>query len=287
MAQWLVPEPEWHAPASLGEALRLRAELGDAALVVAGGTFTGVLVGQRLVRPAAFLDLGRVPGLDAVEVVAGELHLGALVRHRQVERSPVVGAGWSSLAAAFAAVASPRIRNRATVGGVLCDADYASDPPTMLAALEARVVLASAAGSRELPVEGFITGHYSTQLREDELLVAVIVPASRARSTYLKFRSRSHEDRPCASVAVRATLEPDGTCADLRVVVGAVGDRPQLLAAACARAAGRPLDAESAAEVAAAYQEGVETLSDVRGSAAYRRRVVGVLVRRALEQVAA
>jgi carbon-monoxide dehydrogenase medium subunit len=283
-----VPEPEWYEPESLQEALRLRSQLGDSAVVVAGGTFTGILVGQRLIRPEAFLHLGSVPGLDRIEhggEGGADLRLGAMVRHRAVERSAAVRLGWESLGRAFAVVASPRVRNQATVGGVLCDADYASDPPAMFVALGARVVLASPRGTRELAVEDFITGHYSTQLRDDELLTHVVVPRTRARATYLKFRSRSHEDRPCAAVAVTADLEPDGTCRDLRVVAGAVADRPRLLRDACDLARGRRLDLEVAKSIARAYAEGVETLSDVRGSADYRRRVLGVVVRRALEEV--
>jgi carbon-monoxide dehydrogenase medium subunit len=281
-----VPEPEWHEPESLEEALRLRSELGDSALVVAGGTFTGILVGQRLVRPEAFLHLGRISELDGIEA-GSELRLGALVRHREVELSPEMRRRWPALSRTFAVVASPRVRNQATVGGVLCDADYASDPPAMFVALKASVRLASPSGSREVRVEDFITGHYSTELREDELLTEVLVPVPPARTTYLKFRSRSVEDRPCVAVAATAELEPDGSCRELRVVAGAVAERPVLLESACALATGKHLDESLARRIGDAYAEGVETLSDVRGSAAYRRRVLAVVVRRALQELAA
>ena len=279
-------EPEWHDPESLEGALRLRAQLGDAAMVVAGGTFTGILIGQRLVRPEAFLYLGGIPGLDRIEV-DGELRLGALVRHRAVELSPEIRRRWPSLSRTFALVASPRVRNQATVGGALCDADYASDPPAMFVALDASVRLTSQSGSRAVKVEDFITGHYSTELRDDELLTEVTVPAAPARATYLKFRSRSVEDRPCVAVAAAADLEPDGGCRGLRVVAGAVAERPVLLREACALALGRRLDSATARQVGDAYADAVETLSDVRGSSAYRRRVLGVIVRRALEELAA
>jgi carbon-monoxide dehydrogenase medium subunit len=281
-----VPEPEWHEPASLEEALRLRSRLAESATVVAGGTFTGILVGQRLIRPSAFLYLGHVAGLDTIEA-GEELRLGAMVSHRSVERSALVTAGWECLARTFAVVASPRVRNQATVGGVLCDADYASDPPATLVALGARVRLASVRGTREVPVEEFITGHYSTQLRDDELLTEVLVPRAPARAFYVKFRSRSSEDRPCVALAVAADLEPDGTCRELRVVAGAVADRPSLLRDACDLARGRRLDAALAGRIGQAYAEGVEALSDVRGSAGYRRRVLAVMVRRALEELVA
>src|SRR5262249_56719475 len=113
------------------EALALKAKRGDRVTVVAGGTFVGILVNQRLLQPEAFLSLQRVRGLEYVDA-NGELRLGALTTHRTVELSPVVPDGWPSLSRAFAQVASPRARNQATVGGRLADADHASDPPTIL-----------------------------------------------------------------------------------------------------------------------------------------------------------
>jgi carbon-monoxide dehydrogenase medium subunit len=247
-------EPEWMAPTSLEEALSLRAERGDEATVLAGGTFLGILMNQGFLQPTAFLSLGAVPELRAIEVVDGELRLGAMVTHRRVERE---AADWPVLARAFGLVASPRVRNVATVGGVLADADYASDPPAMLAALDARAVLRSPRGEREVTV--------------GELLVQVRVPAQPQRATYRKFRSRSAEDRPCAAVA--AVNGGDR----LRVVVGAVAETPQDFPDLC--------DGE-AAEVGAGYAERIEPLSDSRGSAKYRRRVIAAEVRRAVEEVA-
>ena len=255
------------APASLEEALALRAERGDEATVLAGGTFLGILMNQGFLTPSAFLSLGAVPELRRIEVVDGELRLGAMVTHRRVEREATE---WPVLARAFGLVASPRVRNVATVGGVLADADYASDPPAMLAALGARVLLRSPSGEREVSVEKLILGYYETCIRPDELLVEVRVPPEPERATYRKFRSRSSEDRPCAAVA--AVNGDDG----LRVVVGAVAETPQAFPELCE---GSP------EEVAAGYAERIEPLSDARGSASYRRRVIAAEVRRAVEEV--
>ena len=264
--------PEWLAPASLEQALSLRAERAEEATVVAGGTFIGLLVARRLLQPGSFLSLQHLSELDFVES-GDELRLGAMTRHRTVERSVAVRERWPSLAATFEIVASPRVRNQATVGGVLADADYASDPPAMLVALGARVVLRSVRGQRELPVEELIVGYYETSLSPDELLVEVRVPGGDHRAVYRKFRSRSHEDRPCVGVA--ACLRPDG----LRVVVGAVADRPQLFPELCDAGA-------DPAEVGRAYAEAIDPISDVSGSADYRRRIIAVEVRRALEELA-
>jgi carbon-monoxide dehydrogenase medium subunit len=223
--------------------------------------------------------LRSVPGLDYIEADRGILRLGAMTTHRAVERSPVVGEGWPSLAFAFSVVASPRVRNQATVGGVVADADYASDPPSMLAALGARVVTRSARAEREIPMDEFILGHYETALEEDELVTELRIPRSEGRSVYRKFRSRSGEDRPCISVAA---AEGDNS---LRVVVGAVADRPQYFPEICDLARGERVDGELAAEIGRRYAERIEPISDSRGSARYRHRVIAVEVRRALEDL--
>jgi len=268
----LSTEPEWLAPGSLEEALALKAERGEEATVVAGGTFVGILVNQRLLAPTAFLSLRRVPGLDYVRA-NGDLRLGAMTTHRAVELSPVVRERWPALATTFGLVASPRVRNQATVGGVLADADHASDPPAMLVALGARAVARSVRGEREIPIEDLIVSYYTTSLAPDELLVEVRVRGGPHRATYRKFRSRSHEDRPCVGVA--ACRRGD----ELRVVVGAVAERPQWFPDLCG-SVGDP------AEIGRAYAEAIEPISDVSGSSSYRRRVIAVEVRRALEELA-
>jgi carbon-monoxide dehydrogenase medium subunit len=282
-----VEEPEWHSPATVEEAITLKARLGDGATVVAGGTFTGILVANSLIRPQAFIHLGRVPGLDQIEIDS-ELRLGAMVTHRRVERSSEIRESpWASVAECFAQVASPRIRNQATVGGVLCDADYASDPPTLFVALGARVRLQSPLGDREVLVADFIKNHYETALRADELLVGVVVPRPPRHVSYFKFRSRSSEDRPCVGVAVAAAVDRASRCTSLRVVVGAVSGRPQEFPDACSVAVGQRMTVDVATEIGRRYSELASTLSDVRGSAGYRKRLIAVLVRRSLEALAA
>jgi carbon-monoxide dehydrogenase medium subunit len=275
------PEPEWLAPSSLEEALALRAQRGDEATVLAGGTFLGILMNQGFVQPSAFLALGGVRELHGIEVDGGVLRLRAMTTHSAVERSDRVLGTWPALARAFGVVASPRVRNQATVGGVLADADYASDPPAMLAALGARVVLRSARGQREVSVDELILGYYETCIAPDELLVEVLVPSAPERAVYRKFRSRSSEDRPC--VAVAATRDSGR----VRVVVGAVAEVPQHFPAVCALADHRPLEPALREEIARGYAERIEPMSDARGSATYRRRIAAVEVRRALEELAA
>ncbi|OLB32860.1 MAG: hypothetical protein AUG45_07735 [Ktedonobacter sp. 13_1_20CM_3_54_15] len=276
--------PQWLAPTSLQEALALRAQLGDEATVVAGGTFIGILMNQKIMQPQALLSLRNVSELAFIEASQDEgssLRIGAMTTHRAVERTSLIHQEWPVLASTFSLVASPRVRNQATVGGVLADADYASDPPTLLQALNARVVVRSEKSEREIPVEELIIGYYETSLRPDELLVEVRVPRNRERVVYRKFRSRSSEDRPCVAVAA---AQVDGK---LRVVVGAVAEKPQYFPEICALAEGETggYTRELVTEIGQRYAESIEPISDSRGSAAYRRRVIAVEVRRALEEM--
>lgn len=265
----------WHMPTSVNDVVRTRAELPEAP-IVAGGTFLGILVRQGLVEADEWISLQRVTELTRMHS-AGDLSVGAMVTHRHLELDDTVRTIWPGVAAAFRAVASPRVRNRATMGGVLADADYASDPPSMLVASNAVAEIASVRGTRRVPVEDLIVGHYSTSMEEDELITRVVVPRPTGAAVYRKLRTRSQEDRPASSVAAVVHGET------VRVVVGAVSDRPYHFADVCSQ--WRPGDLDSAREIGEEYASRIEYIDDNRGSAAYRRHVVGVEVRRALMAV--
>jgi carbon-monoxide dehydrogenase medium subunit len=263
----------WMTPRTVGEAVELKAA-HPGATVVAGGTFIGVLTRQGLHQADDWITLQHIPELR--EVGAGaDLTIGAMVTHRTIERSRDIAAGWPGVQLVFSVVASPRVRNVATIGGVLGDADYAADPPAMLVALDARVEALSVRGSRRIPVADLIVDHYETSLADDELITRVLVPRGRHRVAYRKLRTRSREDRPC--VAVAAALH-EGKAS---VVVGAVTGRPQRFPDLCA--GWSPGDVAGAREIAAGYAARISPLSDGRGSAAYRSRMIEVEVRRALE----
>ncbi|GAA4100485.1 FAD binding domain-containing protein [Nocardioides kongjuensis] len=266
----------WHTPTTVDEVLRLRAEQPDAP-IVAGGTFLGILVRQGLVEADDWISLQKVGELTRLGH-AGDLSVGAMVTHRRLELDDQVRGIWPGVAAAFQAVASPRIRNVATMGGVLADADYASDPPSMLVASEAVAEVASLRGTRRIPVSELIVGHYATTLEEDELITRVVVPRPAGKAVYRKLRTRSQEDRPASSVA--AVVRRDR----VRVVVGAVSDRPHYFPDVCET--WQPGSQQNAREIGTEYAARIDYIDDNRGSAAYRRRVVAVEVARALMAVA-
>ena len=277
-------------PTSLNEAISLLSEHSDETKIVSGGTALVIMLRNRLIAPAALLSLGRLQELRSIRHEPGTgLRIGALVTIREAEMSPLVRERHSVLAQTFGKVGNVRIRNAATVGGNLSESDYASDPPCVLVALRARVKARSAKGEREIPLTDFFKGFYETVLAADEILTELIVPdpAPGSRATYLKYVSRSSEDRPCVGMAVVFEKASDGTCNDLRVVAGAVSEIPQEIASAGTMARGKHLSASLIEQIADAYSMGIEPLSDLRGSAWYRKQIIRVMAQRALQQVVA
>lgn len=281
-------EVTFHQPATLPEAIRLLDELGDEAKVVAGATALTIMLRQRLIAPAALVSLNRIPDLDRIEERDGQIALGALVRHRDVELDPLVRERLPLLAEVFGVVANVRVRNAATVGGVLAESDYASDPPAVFLALDAEVDVAGPAGSRSIPIAEFFVAFYETAIEPAEIVTGVRVPIPPAGSVgvYEKYVTRSSEDRPCVGVAALVRLAADGTAADVRVAVGAAAETPQRFPDLEAAARGRRLEPDVLAAIAAGYAERIETLDDMRGSAWYRTEMVKVWVRRAIEHAA-
>ena len=284
-----MPEPlAFYQPATLDEAVGLLDRLGDDAKVVAGATALTIMLRQRLIAPAALVSIGRLPDLDTIAVRDGQLVLGALVTHRAVELSPLVREQLPVLATTFGVVANVRVRNAATVGGVLAESDYASDPPAAFLALDAAVDVVGPGGPRSIPIADFFVAFYETAIEPAEIVTGVRVPllAPGSAAVYEKFVTRSSEDRPCVGVAAVVRLAPDGTFADLRAAVGAAAETPQRFPDLEATARGQRLDPDLLAAIGDGYADRIETLDDMRGSSWYRTEMVRVWVRRAIRRAA-
>ena len=276
-------------PTSIEEAVSLLSQYQNDCKIIAGGTAMVIMLRNRLIAPSVLLSLGRLASLSYIRHEPGVgLRIGALTSIRQAEVSPLVRANNPTLAQTFGEVANVRVRNAATVGGNLSEADYASDPPCVLVAMQARVKASSVRGDREFPVAQLIRDFYETSLEPDEILTELIVPdpAPSSRSAYVKYVSRSSEDRPCAGVAAVLEMGGDDVCEGLKVVVGAVAQTPQEIQSAEALGRGQQLTDKTIAEIADGYGSGIEPISDMRGSDWYRKQVIRVLVRRAIQQAA-
>ncbi|MEZ0240740.1 MAG: xanthine dehydrogenase family protein subunit M, partial [Chloroflexota bacterium] len=233
-----------HRPTSLEAAFEHLQHYGDDARIVAGSTAVTIMLRQRLIAPAALVGIGGIEGLSGIRRVDGYLEIGALTTHRDVELSPLVREAIPVLSETFGVVANVRVRNVATVGGVLAEADYASDPPAVLLALDAEIVARGPAGERTIPIGSFFRAFYETALAPDEILTAVRVPIQEPSTgaIYEKFVTRSSEDRPCVGVIAVVRLAADGSVDDLRVAVAAAAETPQRFSDVEATARGEALD---------------------------------------------
>jgi len=274
-------------PTDFSEAMALLSEYGDDAKVIAGGTSVVLMLQQKLIAPNVLVSLGRIEGWDYVRLEPDGLHIGALTHLRDAERSPVLRQFCPALAYTFSVVGNVRVRNQATLGGNLSAADYAADPPAMLTVLGARARLLGPGGTREVPLSEFFLGFYTTALEPEEILTEVIIPVlpETARAAYFKYTSLSAEGRPCVAIGALADFDSDGKCKDLRIAVGAAVETPQRVESAEALAYGQTLTGELVAAISEEYARTLDTLSDVRGSAWYRKEMIRVFVKRALEEV--
>ncbi len=276
-------------PTSVDQALRELAEHGEDCTVLAGGTAVMLMMRNGLLDPEHLLSLDRVPGLDRMDVDGDAVRLGARASLLDVERSVEVRTALPTLTTALELVANHRVRRQATVGGIVAEADYASDPPSILLTLGARVRLASVRGERWLPLADFLLDYYTNAADPDELVVEVEVPRpdTTARTSYIKYVSRTSEDRPCVGVATYVDTDASGRCVDVRVAVAGATATPFTLPEVTDAFRGKPFDRTAWKEVGAAFSDRIRPISDVRGSAAYRKHVTGELVFRALEMASA
>lgn len=280
------PRFAYHAPESVAEALQVLAAHAEESKVLAGGQSLMPMLSFRLAAPRHVVDINRVSGLDEIQRLESGWRIPALVRQRAAERSPALAASAPLLTTALAHVAHPQIRNRGTVCGSVAHADSSAELPSVMLALEARMVVAGPSGTRIVPAREFFLFHLTTALAPDELLVAVEVDDQdqRTRSAFAEFAPR-RGDFCLAGVAVTVTFDHGGLVETSRIVAAGVAPTPARLAEAESVIAGTSLDAEAvAAAQAAAYRE-VSPTGDAHASAAYRRQLVKVLVRRALTEV--
>ena len=274
----------YHAPAALAEAARLLTELEGASLF-AGGTDLFVEIREGLRFCAHAINLKRVAGLNELSFdPAFGLRVGALVTVREIEIAPFVRVHYPDLAAAARSLGSIQVRNRATLVGNICRASPSADCSPPLIAGDATVVIHGLFGERRMKIEDFFLGPGTTALRPGEIVTRVEAPPPRPGGgrCYLKLGRRLAME--LATVGVAANLRLEGErCADVRIALGAVAPKPMRALRAEAVLIGRTLSAEALAGAAAAAMAECAPIGNVRASADYRREMVGVLSRRAVE----
>lgn len=273
----------YHRASSLQEAVKLLQELGEDARLIAGGQSLIPLMKMRMARPTALIDINSIPGLSEIQAPKGELRFGALTRHAEIENS-TAAATVPLLHDCAAGIADVQVRNQGTIGGSLAEADPSGDWGTALLALDTSINCFGLEGQRTVPLEAFVKDAYTTVLGHAEVVTAVHVkvPPKGSGGAHLAFK-RSAPVYPTASASVQLTLQDQNTCKDARIILGCVG-----LTAIRAKEAenalrGKVLDERNVRTAVDAVRAAADPQGDVRGSADYKRLLVGTLVKRAID----
>lgn len=280
-------EFEYLEPDSVEEVSRLLAEHGDDARVIAGGTALMLAMRQRMLAPTHLISVAKLKRLKTIEFDSTlGLRIGALSRHIDVARSDAIKTHAPVLAQMAAQVANPQVRNQGTIGGNLCYADPATDPPGCLLALDASVVLGSMRGERTLSMEAFLVDYYTTALEPDEILLEIQVPVQPANTqgVYTRFLRTAAEHRPLVSVALVAQHE-GGICQQARLAIGASTPIPTRLRRAEEHLSGKTVTSTLIHEVADIVAQDINAVSDLRGSSEFRRDMVRAVTRRTIGQL--
>ena len=272
---------EYHRPESLEDAYQLLGQYGDDAKVLAGGQSLIPVMKLRLATPGHIVDISRL-AMDEIAESGDTLTVGGLARHRDLERSDVIKAGYPVMAAAAPLISDPVVRNLGTIGGSLCHADPAGDWGSVMLALQASVVIGSPRGEREVPISEFLVDTFTTALEPDEILTKVKVPKSSGSfgGTYLKLE-RKVGDFASVATAVHLSLS-NGTIERAGIALTAVGTKNIPATDAENSLAGAEPTEDAFAEAGRLAAEASSPIGDLRGSEAYKRHVVDVYVRRGL-----
>lgn len=277
---------EYHAPSALPEALPLLERFGTDAKALAGGQSLIPAMNFRLAAPAVLIDLNGIDSLAYVAPGQGGIRIGAMTRHRTLERSTDVARHAPLVAATMPFIAHAAIRTRGTIGGSLAHADPAAELPAVMLALGATFGVQHARGRRDVAAADFFTGLFATALEPGELLVEIAIPAPQPLSAFAFDEvSRRHGDFALAGAAAAVTVNGEGICTAARVGLLSVGDRPILAHEPSAVLVGhRPTGEAIRAAAEASAERDIDPPGDIHASSRYRRHLAAVLMRRVLER---
>lgn len=271
----------YEAPTSVAEALDLLQMYGANAKVLAGGQSLIPLMKLRFSAPEVVIDINHIQELDYLAEADGYLRVGALCRHKTLERSRLLPDRYPTVSAAAPLIADPIVRNRGSLVGSLCHADPQGDWGSVMLALGGDVVALSSAGQRTIPVSELITGPFQNSLRPDELAVEARIPtpSNPVAGDYLKLERRVG-DFATVGVAVFAAFA-GATVEQAGIALTGVGSSNIKATQAESALVGKPLDRGSIDQAARLAAQAAEPKSDVRGSEEYKRHMVYTFVSRA------
>jgi aerobic carbon-monoxide dehydrogenase medium subunit len=274
---------EYLAPKSMGEAVELLTQYGEDAKVLAGGQSLVPMMKLRVARPKYLIDINRIADLAYVREQNGKLHCGAMTRHAQMEESPLLNEQIPMLSQAASVIGDAQVRNRGTLGGALVEADPSGDWGPVVLALNAQMKCVGSQGERLISATDFFTFAYTAALESNEILTEIIFPVPNGGSvgTYAKLE-RVAGDFAIASAAVQMRLDSDGVCRSIGVGVTGGASVPQKAFSVETLLSGKKITPEIINEAAHIVQEDADPIEDLRGSAAYKKKALAAILKRAL-----
>jgi len=274
---------EYLAPKSKSEAVELLTQYGDEAKVLAGGQSLVPMMKLRVARPKYLIDINRIADLAYVREENGKLHCGTMTRHVQMEESPLLKEKIPMLSQAASVIGDAQVRNRGTLGGALVEADPSGDWGPVVLALNAQMKCVGSQGERLISATDFFTFAYTAALESNEILTEIIFPVPNGGSvgTYAKLE-RVAGDFAIASAAVQMRLDSDGVCRSIGVGVTGGASVPQKAFSVETLLSGKKITPEIINEAAHIVQEDADPIEDLRGSAAYKKKALAAILKRAL-----
>ena len=275
----------YEAPNSLDQAVALLAKETGEARVLAGGTDLLVQMRTDIIDPVLVVDIKGIAELRQIKEEGGGYRIGAAVTGAELKEHPKLKSIWPGVVEAANLIGSTQIQGRATMGGNLCNGSPAADSVPALIAAGAKATIVGPKGRRDIPVEDVMLAPRKLSLAKGEIIASFLLPAKPARTgeAYLRFIPRTEMDIAVVGCGVCLTLDAKGKCTAARVSLGAVAERPLLVAPAAAALVGSTVDDAALQKLAAAASAACRPIDDKRGTKEYRIKVAGVLARRAAQ----
>lgn len=277
---------KYFEPTTVEECCQILKQYGLDAKILAGGTDIVPRLKNKTLRPKAIIGIWNIPNIDAVVVSKDGLELGAAAQLHKISLDKALEKNYKVIMEAAGNVSSIQVRNIATIGGNVCNASPSADAIQGLMVMDTIAVIVGAKGTREVPIEKFFTGPGKTVLEEGEILVSFKVPAPKpgTGSVYKKFAIRGDTEPAIVGVACRLTLKEDGTIEDARISLGAVAPKPIRVVAVEKMLVGKKLTAELIQQAGRLAADSCAPISDQRATAEYRKEMVRVWTRHALQE---
>lgn len=278
---------EYLEPASIKEALKYLQTYGDEAKVKASGMSLLLLLKDGFYSPKYLVSLLKIKNLDYIKKdAAGNLLIGALATHRQIEDSSIIEKDFFVLKEMEWDIGSVQLRNRGTIGGCICHGDPLTDPPSVLVALGAEARLVGPKGQRTVSFDDFFVDYYETSVGPDEILTEIMVPAIPANTgcAYIKHTMRKAMDKPFVGVTAYLELDSSGSCRKARVAVGAISPKPIRASGIEEKLLGKKLTDKLIDNITKNYELGdIDFTFDIRCPQQYKQWTTPVIINRALK----